>query len=159
MTNLLSLIRGSGGERDYEHVRVLTKAVRDGDGVVVTIEQAGRDPDGPTNPFYRLRLSAAGVEEVGRSGKDLSPTTWALRAPFRVGAGWENPDTDGLVGEKYTIAGVDEEVEVPAGRFKAIRLVRGGVQVWMAPGVGTLKWGDGETPSAVLTTFKRGAAR
>ena len=82
-----------------------------------------------------------------------------VASPVPVGARWENWTPDGLVGEKYTIGG-EEEVEVPAGKFRAVRLDRsGGVQVWIAPGVGTLKWGEGKTPSAVLTTFQRGAGR
>jgi hypothetical protein len=152
-----SIRGGGGGEPAYEHVLVLTKAERDGDGMVLTVEQAsGRDPDGPTTPFYRLRLSAAGVEEVGKYGKDLSPTTWAIRGPVRIGANWENPDTDGSPGDTYTIGG-EEEVAVPAGKFRAVRLDRGsGVRVWMAPDVGVLKWGQGTTASAELTTFRRG---
>ena len=57
------------------------------------------------------------------------------------------------------VAAVDEEVEVPAGKFKAIRVERSTDQkhfetVWYAAGTGVVKWVRGTGESEIVVVLK-----
>lgn len=130
--------------------------VKDGE-VIVTVH---RDPKDTTLPEReKVSVSAKGLVRVEESGQPVRPPVWLLKLPHEPGAKWENVHRS--TKNTYT-AGAVEEVEVPAGRFKATPVIRHWsildtpVQTtdWYAPGVGLVKrvvrHGDREVAELVL---------
>jgi hypothetical protein len=123
-------------------------------------------PGGRTLPT--VEVSAAGVYRVAR--KDGGKPVPVLKLPAKVGDSWsssESAEGKATVSSTHRVAALDEEVEVPAGKFKAIRLettidIDGRMlkktTTWYAPGVGMVKTVDsGETErTVVLKAFKPG---
>ena len=146
----------------YEHTdkgRVTEKtvtvdAVEEKDGVyTVTTKRS----DGGTE---KVRVSEAGLAilPTGAPGTVAVPVT-LLKLPAKKGDTWES----GAEGGGFTTAYQgEEEVEVPAGKFKAHRVgltVAPGitVSVWLARGVGPVKVEtDGAGVGQVLKSFKPG---
>ncbi|HVK10199.1 MAG TPA: hypothetical protein VM597_15640 [Gemmataceae bacterium] len=117
-----------------------------------------------------VEVSAAGVyRRVG----DRDPVP-VLKLPAKVGDSWSPSQTapGGLAAAAsltYTVGAADEEVEVPAGKFKCIRIDGaadlGGrtmkMTAWYAPGVGMVKTttdtgAGGQERVVVLKAFQPG---
>jgi hypothetical protein len=109
-----------------------------------------------------LDVSAAGVTRLPRTGSDREDPFPLLKLPAKVGDRWS--PTDGLT---YRVAAVDEAVEVPAGKYKAVRVevdfegapVPVRQTFWYAPGVGLMKETgefNGETREVALKSFTPG---
>lgn len=138
-------------ERDGGEESVTVSAVeKDGDDVVVS-----RTSTGKKGTLYAdIVVSPGGL----RQSRELADgkVGWVLKATVRDGESWEVPD-----GGKRTVHG-PEEVEVPAGKYKALRVVweREGetVTFWYAPNVGevkrTVKRGKEETVMRALKSFQ-----
>jgi hypothetical protein len=128
---------------------------------VSEVEKAGDDwivsrkgVDGTRTAYTKVVVSADGLRQ------EREPTDgklgWVLRAKLTAGDSWELPG-----GGERTVHG-PEEVEVPAGKYQALRVVweqRGGTfSSWYAPGVGevkrTEKRGDTETVRRALKSFE-----
>jgi hypothetical protein len=146
---------GSAGELEDR----VEKVEATGDQVRVTT--ARRTPVGLTIRTT-LNVSAAGVTRLPRTGSDREDPFPLLQLPAKVGDRWS--PTDGLA---YRVAAVDEAVEVPAGRFKAVRVevefegatVPVRQAFWYAPGVGLVKETgefNGETREVALKSFAPG---
>jgi hypothetical protein len=131
---------------------------KDGEAVV-TIR---RDPNNAASlpKQEKVAVSAKGLARVEESGEPLRPPVWLLKLPHQPGAKW-----DGGARSKstYTV-GEAAEVEVPAGKFKAIPVTRHETQInfpvqttdWYAPGVGLVKRvvrGNIETTILVLKSY------
>ncbi len=114
----------------------------------MTVVSFAREEGGPT--MYRYGASADGMFRVS-SGKSVDdPPHRLLKLPPKEGETWEaeSPTVPGGAAPalKYT-TGKEEEVEVPAGKFKAVRVeveIQTDVGVdratyWHAPGAGTVK--------------------
>ncbi|HVK17088.1 MAG TPA: hypothetical protein VM533_09065 [Fimbriiglobus sp.] len=129
--------------------------VKDGE-VIVTIR---RSPE--TSALLKqekLSVSAKGIMRLEESGQPVRPPVWLLKLPHEPGAKW---DDDARNKSTYTVGAV-EEVEVPAGKFKAIPVTRHWSMLntpvqttdWYAPGVGlvkrVLRGGDREVTQLVL---------
>jgi hypothetical protein len=86
-------------------------------------------------PFV-YEVSHQGILMVRKSDRDLSEPEMILQLPLKIGNSWEGVDFTFKV-EK------EEEVEVPAGRFKTIVIVgqrnKGEKTLWFAPKVGCVK--------------------
>lgn len=107
-----------------------------------------RDANGQRREF-RNEVSAKGVFSLPRPGEKGEPRA-ALKLPAKEGDTWttEQPASGNRAGwtTKHTV-GKEEEVEVPAGKFKAIVVtteyeVEGTVYkgtAWFAAGVGLVK--------------------
>ena len=152
----------SGRERAYE----VTKVEAKGAETVVTVEDT-------TNgiPFEKVSVSPKGVYRVGFSTYTIEPAC-VLRFPLKEGDTWEHENTPqpGLSVQAYTAAvGKAEEVEVPAGKFKAVRVdivmtSRNGQPLdpperyttWHAPEVGLVKTTRNGKPVRVLKAFTAG---
>ena len=153
------------GDAVGKHTMVVKK-VENADGrLVVTI---ARELAADRTIESTVEVSAAGVY---RRVADRDPTP-VLKLPAKVGASW-SPALNALVGAQaktsisYTVGALDEQVEVPAGKFKCIRL-DGTLNVsdrtlkttaWHAPGVGLVKsvQDNGGTERVdVLMAFKPG---
>lgn len=148
---------------EQENVQVV-KAVETAGGVTtVTVENLR--PDGEPGTTYVVEVSNQGVCITRIKEKQLDPPQWILKLPARPGTRWEAPMFDGngtAVRTEYrTIAG-EEEVETPAGKFKAVRVeVRrradGDVYQteWHAIGWGRVRIQTGKS-AVVLKSFTHG---
>jgi hypothetical protein len=124
---------------------------------VVTVEREG-------NSWEKMSVSENGLVRVEGAGGavELDPPLIMLKAPFQVGTKWEIK-TAGIEGTD-TIGAIGEEVTVPAGTFKTVRvdsdytLARERMQTvfWYAIGVGMVKWTHNKDTSRMLKSFSPG---
>jgi hypothetical protein len=112
-----------GDEETFE----VAEVKRDGGEWVVSLKGEDAPPD-------TIIVSADGLRYV-RNGTDGKYGGVMMRAKFREGDSWKLSD-----GSERTISG-PEVVEVPAGKFTAVKVtVSGSDQViWYAPGIGEVK--------------------
>jgi DUF3108-like len=114
----------------------------------MTVVSFAREEGGP--PLYQYGASADGVFGVSSEGEVYDRPFQVLKLPPREGEAWEvePPATPGQPARKFKYTtGKEEEVEVPAGKFKAVRvevesMINGAVHRtthWHAPGVGMVK--------------------
>lgn len=126
--------------RTYETKETVAKVeVKDGKYLVTVDAEL---PD--SKHSHVLEVSSTGVRRVARDGKDLSEPAVLLRLPSKVG----DVRTIDRDREKTTITfEKEEEIEVPAGKFKAMMMVSEGksdkgtvtTTQWFAAGVGLVK--------------------
>lgn len=157
------------GEKATEITQVVTKAeVKDG---VVRVA-LGLVVGGEAHPYEEVEVSEKGVVMHVSLRQKVDPLLPLLQLPAKPGNSWEyqpkaTPGRE-FPKTKHTV-GKEEDVEVPAGKFKAIRLeldqdrkdgknpVR--QTEWHAPRVGMVKkvtvWDGGETVWA-LKSFTPG---
>jgi hypothetical protein len=141
---------------ESEEKHVVTSVTKTGAGTVVilSIEEDGRK-DGL---FYTYLVSPKGLFTIETKTTGYNAFTWKhdpplclLKLPHKDGARWEYrcpPQPGGLVAIKAmnTAHGV-EDIEVPAGKFEAIRVDHRGTSngklssatFWYAPEVGLVK--------------------
>jgi len=115
--------------------------LNDETAVVSAVEKSGNElivsRTGPQGGLYAdVIVSAEGIRQDKLNLNGKTHSMWLVKTKLRAGDSWEV--TDG----KRTVHG-PEDVEVPAGKFKALRVVweyEGGVLTsWYAPGVGEVK--------------------
>lgn len=147
-----------------ESVRVIT-AVEERDGsTAVTMESR---VDEKKVHSEKVSVSARGI---CRLTDEADKCEWLLKTPAKPGEKWTYKLADGPITYEasYTVRPT-ESVEVPAGRFRCIRVdqeyatdhVAGSATVWYAPGVGEVKWsyktkGDDAESVTVLKSFTPG---
>jgi len=118
------------------------------DGVItVTISRKDAPAD---QPARKVKVSETGLALLANDPKDLQTPPVLLKLPSEAGDMWKSkPENAGLgtiTGCSSTFVGI-EEVKVPAGQYKAIRvdsvISLSGEQFkashWYAPGVGLVK--------------------
>jgi hypothetical protein len=129
----------------YQHTETVTRVEHKGAGFRVTTGQEAI-------PGEILKIvtdvSARGVYLVEFAGKVHADPLPLLKLPAKAGDSWtvkKQIPTGGLATFTYTVGKV-EEVKVPAGTFKAIRVQESAEPVlrmtathWYAPGVGLVK--------------------
>ncbi len=122
-------------------------------------------------PLEKAAILASGVRIVEFGGDPIEPY-YSLKYPVKAGDTWDFnvtlprglPSSSGTV----TVLG-EEEVKVPAGRYKAVKLERvtktergrpldkpAKVTVWFAEGVGRVKVSDSRGCELALKSFTRG---
>jgi len=151
-----------GDTRVYE-VRVGDKAESTYTDVVKKVEKKHaalhvtihRDYPGSTPYVTIIAVTDEGLFRVAVNGKEFAKPIQLLKTPPKVGTKWE---LDG--GARYEVT-KEEDVEVPAGKFKAVRVeqVNGGTTttLWFAPTVGLVKMAvGGSAQVTVLKEFKPG---
>jgi hypothetical protein len=131
-----------------EAVCVLTAAEGKGDETSLTLEWEYKDKDRETQKTVeKLRVSTAGVYRLGIDKKVYDPPECMLKLPFEFGGTWEwRLKGDDKFKKPYK-AVAEEEVKVPAGSYKALRVESGitGTTIklewtyWYAPDVGIVK--------------------
>jgi len=142
-----------------EEVKTVTKTEATADGVMVTV--AGEGPGGRAGDTSTVRVARDGVFVHAERGETFDPPACLLKLPAGAGDAW-----DFLGGKeklRMTVAGV-EAVEVPAGKYTAVRVdmtgTAGGTTVkatgWYAPGVGLVKATQGGKTVTVLKSFTPG---
>jgi hypothetical protein len=122
-----------------ELVCVITKVEKVADGIQVTQEyDDGMDV---RRPNMVVVVSDKGLLITEYSGRKIDPPTWWLKLPHVANNEW--PDSIG--GGTRKTAGW-EEVTVPAGKIRAMRVERfdakgqANTTYWYAPGLGCIKW-------------------
>ena len=155
------------GENVSEHTEVVTKVEKKDGAFRVAV---GQEVDGEMRVTSVFEVSARGVSRVANAAGDLPNPVPLLKLAAKPGDTWdwerEGPGGFGPVTTRYT-AGPEEEVEVPAGKFKALRVesateLKGRVTkytLWYAPGVGLVKsvsTSGGPERNQVLKAFKPG---
>lgn len=147
--------------------RVITK-VEEKDGAhIVTVVQEYK---GETEPVGKFIVSAKGLQQVEYGGKTIAdPPDLLLKLPAKPGDIWEPPAGKKVEPREpkltYTLTAI-EEVEVPAGKFRAVRvdsvLEETGHQpyrqtTWYAQDIGMIKWiRGGDEFTQVLRSFTPG---
>jgi hypothetical protein len=133
-----------------DETAVVAVVEKDGDDFVVSRETG----TGNRSAYTKMVVSADGLrQEREFTGGKLG---WVLKANVKDGDSWDMPE-----GGKRTVHG-PEEVEVPAGKFTALRVEwensGGKYSSWYAPGVGevkrVMKRGETETVSRALKSFE-----
>jgi hypothetical protein len=136
----------AGGREEIAEVSEVEKV--DGELVV-----SRKGVDGSATPYTKMVVTPKGLrQDQFNSGPN---TVWVLRTDVKAGASWDTPEG------KRTVFG-PEAIEVPAGKFNALRVewVQAGSRMvsWYAPGVGEVKRiekvGDEEVAFRVLKSFK-----
>ncbi|HET6576042.1 MAG TPA: hypothetical protein VFG68_20745 [Fimbriiglobus sp.] len=96
----------------------------------------------------RISVTAKGVFRDRINKADLKPPACILKSPLKSGDKWEvDSSVQGQVTKMSFTTGGSEEVEVPAGKYKAHRVdadgtiagAQTGVTYWFAPDVGVVK--------------------
>jgi hypothetical protein len=134
---------GKGG---LEMIDVVTEVEKKDGAVIVTIS---RDMGGK-EMVSKLLVSATGLHRLSTGMRTYDPPICLLKVPAKVGETWESefPSVKGGTGRKtiYTFRG-EEEIEVPAGKFKALKVEteidtgKGArATFWYVSGVGMVKW-------------------
>ena len=130
---------------------VVTKMENKGTEIRVSIT---RNYPATVTSFSTFAISAEGVFRI-ISG-DLDKRAVVLKLPAKVGTEWQD------AGQTYKIA-KEEEIETPAGKFKAIRIDSSTTgapvmtQFWYALGIGLLKVSSPiSDDQTILKSFKPG---
>jgi hypothetical protein len=127
----------------FERVKVIDK-VKDAESAKV-ITVISLDAKGAKfSDEEETEVSANGLVQRGSGGKQLDVPLVILKTPIAVGTSWE-VKTVGFEG--VATIGAIETIEVPAGKFEAVRVdleqTVGGrnrkVQAWYALGIGLVK--------------------
>jgi hypothetical protein len=144
----------STGDARTEYTEEVTKVEVKDETFLVSTARSNAGKPGLTMTF---EVSARGVSRVPASSAAATNPTQILRLPMKEGESWTHelqPPAGaalpaGFVLPKTTYTVVkEEEVVVPAGKFKAIRVEmessqngerRSGTTNWYAPGVGLVK--------------------
>ncbi|MBM3981858.1 MAG: hypothetical protein FJ304_16620 [Planctomycetes bacterium] len=98
--------------------------------------------DGRRTPHEVVVVSRHGVKVIEYNGKKLDEPFWWVKLPHAGGNTWND--------NKWKTAGW-EDVEVPAGKFRAMRVERAEradatpTTYWWAPGIGCVKWSSDRT--------------
>lgn len=136
------------GKLTGEMTDTVTEVQKIGDGVRVTIERTSKSGFPPVK--YQTDVSAKGLTQVRFGRREFDPPTPLLKLPAKAGDAWEWENRAAEAGRprkiKFKVVG-EEEVEVPAGKFKAVRVaeeeeMRGHTtkhESWYAPDVGLVK--------------------
>ena len=153
-----------GDKRDYEvrsgdkvestYADTVTKVEKADAALHVTITREYSD----SRPFVTIiAVAADGLFRVSLNGRTLDTPVPLLKLPAKTGTKWGG---DAVSEPTYTVAG-EEEVEVPAGKYKAIRVdsTFGGetrMSLWFAPSVGLVKQATPGQGTVVLKAFTPG---
>jgi hypothetical protein len=152
---------------DGSTTRLITRTVKSVDrvvGHVVVVIQEESKGSKTSEEVYDQ--SDAGLFILARDGQFFDSPLCVARLPLKAGDTWEvNDPAVYSVPLKFT-TGEEEEIKVPAGRYKAVRIekkmvLRNGKMIrvtdWAAPGIGVVKvrawFADGSEAVQILKSF------
>jgi hypothetical protein len=154
----------SGGEATT-FTDVVTK-IEDRDGRLLV--SMNMDKEGKKWWVHPSEVAATGVYRARTGGTEAIPI---VKLPAKVGDTWSPGRWPAGISMTFTVLAVDETVEVPAGKFKAVCVqevnkfrdeVMSSTKSWYAPEVGVVKSvtsdgrGNVKDRVQVLKVFKRG---
>lgn len=132
------------GDSVSEVTEVVTEVEKTDGQFIVTV---GREINGQVSRFSKTLVTEKGIFRLSQGKVTYDPPLCVLMVGAKRGETWQN-DTRGKTRQiKYTAEG-EEEIEVPAGKFKALRVTtelildeaRGTkATVWYAPSLGLIK--------------------
>lgn len=146
----------------FDVTEVVTKVERESGGMRVTFEWEGSD--GKRTPARSWLATTEGLQVAEYAGQEYSTPMWDLKLPHREGNRWSEEWP--VASERWYLETAGwEEVKVPAGTFRAMRVERteitelpevppGQTTYWYAPGVGCIKWESGNR-CRELKSFER----
>lgn len=154
------------GNAVLKSTETVTRVEEKGGVYLVSVDA---DRGGVSMPSRVYEVSAKGVFEKSCDGVEAKEPKPLLKAGGKAGDTWEVelPEPGGTGKQTFTL-GEQEEVEVPAGKYKAVRVdivtttPRGPasrVTMWHAPGVGVVKsvaTVDNQEVAFELTAFTPG---
>lgn len=136
-------------DRPYESVEVVTAVEQKGGATLVTV---GHESQGEVMPHHVMSVSSKGVFVTSAVGGEMTEPFCVLRLPHRPGNKWEAVFAGKQWGRVVGTAAAfgPEEVEVPAGKYQAVRVEsetpfidgrKGSAKAttWYAAGVGVVK--------------------
>jgi hypothetical protein len=144
-----------------EELVTVTKVEEEDDAVLVTVTRKTKDKPAMSS---KVRIDRRGVFRLSIGTRPLDPPVCLLATPATRGTTWsESIKLSGgeTATTKYTI-GPEEEIEVPAGKFRSIRVdvdseINGehsaGVE-WHAPEVGLVKSVTKVEPAPITIVLK-----
>jgi hypothetical protein len=136
-------------------VCVVTKAEKTAAGTLVEVVQEA--VDGTQTHDETVLVSATGVRVIDYFGQKADESFWWVKLPHNENNTWSDL-WGGQQKREWRTAGW-EEVKVPAGTFRALRVDRddggGATSYWWAAGVGCVKWVSGNA-GREMTAFKPG---
>jgi len=149
------------GDAVTEHTDTVTAAEEKDGAVVVTVS---RGAPGRVKPAEKIVVSETGLMVVSDDFREYDPPVARLKLPAKAGDEWDstpaNAKLGDVTGRTNKVIG-EEEVEVPAGKFKAVRVdttislsgERFVVSHWYAPGVGVVKMVKGKRSVTALKKY------
>jgi hypothetical protein len=153
------------GAQAFTFTEVVTR-IDDRDGrLLVSMDM---DKEGKGYRQHPFEVSATGVYRARTTGTEAIPV---VKLPAKVGDAWSPRPWPTGVSMTFTVLAVDEAIEVPAGKFKAVCVeevtklgdeVMSTTKSWYAPDVGVVKsvtsfsGGKVKDRVQVLKAFKRG---
>jgi len=154
----------------YETQENVEAIERKGGSWVITLLCGGKEGSQILVRYCVSRTSVSYFPDCGNTGESSEPMCCFLRLPAKVGDSWECPSPYGGPERRCTYKTIgEEEVNVPAGKFKAVR-VEGEEQFWgttyrvtrwFAPGLGAVKtvtvWDDKEKVEELKAVINRSA--
>jgi hypothetical protein len=139
-----AVYQADAGRLSMESTDKVTEVTKTPDGVRVTVERSSESGFRPAT--FETDVTAKGLAQVRFGRRANDPPMPLLRLPAKAGDAWEWEDRAAGRKIQFKVVG-EEEVTVPAGKFKAIRVaeeetVRGQTtrhESWYAPKVGLVK--------------------
>jgi hypothetical protein len=159
------------GDTATEYTETVTKVEAKDGAFIVSV---GREYKTDVKSFSRMQVSDKGLVRIGTGDRDLPVPVPMLKLAAKPGDTWsyEPAVPEGVAKRTVTYTmGKEEEIEVPAGKFKALRVemsqtIPGAVvesvprtTYWYAPGVGLVKSATnagGKERTVMLKSFTPG---
>jgi hypothetical protein len=150
-------------DKHTEITETVEKAEAKDGGIIVTMK---RTP--PSDQTRKVLVTETSVQVLSENGKDHDPPITLLKLPATTGDGWDSTPKavklGTVTGHKSRVKG-EEEIAVPAGKFRAIKVdsviylsgERYTLSQWYTPGLGLVKKQrarDGEEELKSFTTGK-----
>ena len=137
---VLELSSGAVGTANRETIETVTKVEQKEGKYLVTFSLERPGLNAAASLTSTFAVSEKGISRVRTQDRELAQPVIVLQLPGKEGNTWE------LNGMTYKV-GKEEEIEVPAGKFKAVSVTmeqeRGAVKQkttsWYAPKVGLIK--------------------
>lgn len=148
-------VRAGGVTVEGGYTDTVTKVEKKDGALHVTITRERPD----AKPFVTvIAVGAEGLSRVESDGQPLDKPALLLKLPAKAGTTWDHEGG----GATHTVVG-EEEVEVPAGKYKAVRVdlaAKGSeskTSLWFAPAVGLVKMSHSDSDRVqVLKAFTPG---
>jgi Protein of unknown function (DUF3108) len=145
-----------------EYTEVVTAVEKKDEATLVTI---GREVEGTVGPqVSQIRITDKGIFRVSSLGTVYDAPYCVLRLPLKVGETWTSEvGSGGNVTSTFKYKAIKEEdVQVPAGKFRAFRIEvdldnsgrAGRSTIWYAPQVGVVKMDHEDGDAGYVRTLK-----
>jgi hypothetical protein len=108
------------GDQEGVVVSRVARIDKDADGKPLAVLEA--ESNGKVVASEHLRQTADGIFRYRNNGVEISPPLCLLKFPVKSGDKWDGPINSGKEKGTFAAEAKEEDVEVPAGKFKAIKV-------------------------------------